>query len=351
MRRPKSPVRVIQRGDSPFLLAEFHVGGRRCRVSTGERDPATAYQRAVALWQEARAKAGEPAAPVAGQPLALLVARCIARAEQLGHHDRYASALEADLKHHVLPVWKSLEEITSSSWEAAWPALHEDRTWRSVARIGKHLRHLLRYAISVGALTNMPAIKTPPRAWMMREEKQRRALTEKEMEKLLRHFRARGLARTARIYEVLFWTGLRQGTVEKLRGEWLDGEELHIPPGILKNSERLTLPLLPRAAKALRQEAKGPGPIFGPFDCSTAFWGAVDRLGWKREGLVAHHVGRHSLATLVAGRGASSPEMQALFGWKTRAMADRYTHPTRADAARALGRLGGTIRAQSKRRK
>lgn len=77
----------------------------------------------------------------------------------------------------------------------------------------------------------------------------------------------------------------------------------------------------------------------GGIDRSNLFWACVKRLKLDAYGLVPHHIGRHTAATIVGDAGASTSDMQALFGWRSREMAERYTHPSTAGAERALEKL------------
>jgi integrase len=145
----------------------------------------------------------------------------------------------------------------------------------------------------------------------------------------------------------MFFQGFRRSLVARLVPRWIDWEakSITIPAGAAKNRRELPVAMHPRAARAIKAQMKANGsidpgaPIFGSLDYSNPFWTAVDKLGLDRHGLVPHHVGRHTSATLMAKAGASTIELQAALGWSSREMPDRYTHPTVDLGRRAFARM------------
>lgn len=77
------------------------------------------------------------------------------------------------------------------------------------------------------------------------------------------------------------------------------------------------------------------------YQASSIFARCVERAGLGRN--ITPHTLRHTAATNAAHAGLDSATIQGLGGWKTRAMADRYTHAANLNAAMdALGaRLSG----------
>jgi hypothetical protein len=66
--------------------------------------------------------------------------------------------------------------------------------------------------------------------------------------------------------------------------------------------------------------------------------GAKPEITDKR-GLTAHHVARHTGATLVSDAGASLAERMAAGGWESVQAAERYDHEDVERSRRALERL------------
>ncbi|WP_460731157.1 tyrosine-type recombinase/integrase [Lysobacter rhizosphaerae] len=83
------------------------------------------------------------------------------------------------------------------------------------------------------------------------------------------------------------------------------------------------------------------------------------RKAWRRvvkaaklEGVITPHTMRHTMATQAAHAGVDSATLQALGGWKTRVMAERYTHPASLNEAmdKLQARYTVTQKLQSQRK-
>lgn len=348
-RRAQHPFRLYRRKGSPFWWADFLAAGRRYRVSTGESERDAAQSRAVVLWAEAKARTGDRSGIAAlEQPIRQLAARLHAEAQQRGRAKSYARDLEVDLRLHILSRWTSIEQITTVAWEQAMVDLHvEGHSWRSVQRIGKHVRHLLRFAVRVGALASEPVIHSPPRADIEGEQAERRALTEDERDRLLAYLARRRLWRTWRCYVVMFYVALRRSTVARMTPRWVNWKThtLTVPPLGTRSRKRTVLWLHPKARKAIRAEMDAnpvtdpSAPIFGSFDHKGVFWRAIDALKIDRHGLTPNHVARHTAATLMGDARAGALELKAAGGWSTLETADRYTHSSVEASKRAFERL------------
>lgn len=348
-RRAQHPFRLYRRKGSPYWWADFLAAGKRYRVSTGERERDAAESRAVVLWSETKARAGDESGIGAiEQPLRQLAARLHAEAKQRGRAVSFASGIEGDLRLHILPRWTSIAQITSFAWEQAMIDLHASgQSWRSVQRIGKHLRHLLRFACRVGALASEPVIHSPPRADIVAEQADRRAMTEDERDRFLAYLARRKLWRTHRCYVVMFYAALRRSTVARMTPRWVNWKThtLTVPPLGTRSRRQTILWLHPKARKAIRAEMDAsavtdPGrPIFGSFDHKGVFWRAIDGLGIDRHGLTPNHVARHTAATLMGDARAGALELKAAGGWSTLETADRYTHSSAEASKRAFERL------------
>jgi hypothetical protein len=154
-----SPSTVAAPGGGSSSGSRGRGSGNQLRAAIGERlKPGR-----QAIWQEAKARAGEPAVGAVQRSLKLLGDDLLARVKGHGRAETYARDLEVDLRLHILPRWQTPDAVTSASWESAREELHEDgQSWQSVKRIGKHLRTLLRFAKERGAISSVPEIRSPP---------------------------------------------------------------------------------------------------------------------------------------------------------------------------------------------
>lgn len=346
-----------RRARTPFTLylreriwwVNFRIKGVRQRHSTACADRGKAEARAAAIWQEAKARAGEPAPGAVQRELKGLADDLLARVKGHGRAATYARDLEVDLRLHILPRWETPEAITSASWKEAREEMHAEMSWSSVKRVGKHLRTLLRFAEERGALASVPEIRSPPRELIVAEAGELEPLTRRERDTLLADMRKRGNLRTLRCYEVMFFGLFRKSTVERVCPAWIDWKRhtLRVPAAHAKNAREHVYWLHPRAEKALRMASRGKPaghPIFGRFDHSNVFWGALERLGIasraERRGLTPHHVARRTSATLLVDAGVSTKDRMAAGGWKSIEAAERYDKGEQIERSkRALRRL------------
>jgi hypothetical protein len=165
---------------------QFRIKGKRVREPTACSDRGAAEARAAGIWQEAKARAGEPAVGAVQRSLKLLGDDLLARVKGHGRAETYARDLEVDLRLHIPPRWQTPDAVTSASWESAREELHEDgQSWQSVKRIGKHLRTLLRFAKERGAISSVPEIRSPPRELIVREASETEPMTRRERDAFL----------------------------------------------------------------------------------------------------------------------------------------------------------------------
>lgn len=333
----RGPFSLYRRGDRWWV--QFYIHGRRTRAPTGESDRGRAEERAAGIWQEAKARSGDPVVGVVSRSLAAIAADLVSEARTMGRADTYARDLEVDLRLHILRRWQTPEAITSLGWEQARIDIHaEGQTWASVKRIGKHLRLLLRYCVRKGALASEPVIHSPSKELIAREAIEHEALSRKDRDRLLADMRKRGNLRAARCYEVMFFNLFRRSTVARLMPSWVDlkARTVRVPASNAKNSKTRTYWLHPKALRALREQmrenASVSSPIFGSFDHSNVFWSAVERLGIasreEKRGLTPHHVTRRTAATMLVEAGATTKDRMAAGGWDSVEAAERYDLPT-----------------------
>lgn len=220
--------------------------------------------------------------------------------------------------------------------------LHEaGLSWASLRHVTITLRHLLRFAVTLGAVASAPELKPPPNRLINREQAPRRALSEGERDRVLRAMVANGDARAARAWTAMAYSGLRRGELARLTLRWLDAQAgvLRIEAGAAKSGEHEQVALHPEVARAVRAEAAANGirdrdvPVFGGFDLRKAWKRALARARVDAHGLTAHHSARHTFGTILAQLAKGDvTAVQAGGRWRSLAMVQRYVH---ADAARA----------------
>jgi hypothetical protein len=101
-RRARTPFTLYRRGS--WWWVQFRIKGKRCREPTACSDRGAAEARAAGIWQEAKARAGEPAVGAVQRSLKLLGDDLLARVKGHGRAETYARDLEVDLRLHILPL-------------------------------------------------------------------------------------------------------------------------------------------------------------------------------------------------------------------------------------------------------
>lgn len=345
---------------SPFWSVNFTIDGKLCRHATGERDRGKANVRAAAIYLEAH-KQRHTAPPrgafdqlgdrqlahVAGSYLDDVEGRL--KSGELLRSESYHADAERDLRCHILLRFKRVEEITTASWKAAASAWHAGGLkWRSIQRLTITARHVLRHASAMGMLPVVPELRSPKREMVVAEEAPRRAMTEKERRKFLIEVKKIS-ERAWRIYVVLFWSAMRRSDLRRLtlrQINWKTKFAEFPAPKTKSKKEGQAIWLHPRVVRALRAEIatkKKLGlddPIFSrTFSVEKTGKKAMKAAGLDMHGLTAHHVTRHTTATLAGDAGASLAELMALGRWSSPQMAMRYMHENAKRSKAALEKL------------
>lgn len=199
---------------SDFWHVNFTVGGGAFRLGTGERDRDAADFRAATLCLEAHQRArlavlagdlqlgDKELAHVAGLFLDEVERRL--KDGELTRSERYYVDLDRDLRCHILQKFNRCDEVTSAAWDAAAKAWHaEGLSWRTIQMLTTTVRHVLRYASTLGLLPIVPELRAPSRELVQAEQGERRALTEKARDRFLAEVKKIS-ARAWRIYVILF---------------------------------------------------------------------------------------------------------------------------------------------------
>lgn len=352
---------------SHYWSVHFTVDGKLVRRATGERDRGKADVRAAAVYLEAHKRSGTAPPPgafdqlgdrqlahVAGAYLDDVESRI--ESGELLRNESYHADAERDLRCHILLRFKRVEEITTASWKAAASAWHAGGLkWRSIQRLTITARHVLRHASALGMLPVVPELRSPKREMVVAEEAPRRAMTEKERRKFLIEVKKIS-ERAWRIYVVLFWSAMRRSDLRRLtlrQINWKTKFAEFPAPKTKSKKEGQAIWLHPRVVRALRAEIatkkklgldkKKLGlddPIFSrTFSVEKTGKKAMRAAGLDMHGLTAHHVTRHTTATLAGDAGASLAELMALGRWSSPQMAMRYMHENAKRSKAALEKL------------
>lgn len=253
-----------------------------------------------------------------------------------------------------MPFFRLAGDVTDDAWKAAMRVLHTGGkgvpglTWRSLQHATTTLRHLLDYCRQMGAIAGVPKIHAPKNKLVAKEQAPRRALTEKERDRVLLELRRVGADRQARIWTVMAYAGLRRTETAKLTLRWMDARAgiIQVPATASKSGEEEQVPLHAKVRQAIRAEAAAnevkdnDTPVFGGFDMRKSFAAALIRAKVDKHGLTPHHSARHTFGTLLAqySRGDVTA-VQAGGRWRSLAMVQRYVHANAARARAAVRRL------------
>jgi integrase len=139
-------------------------------------------------------------------------------------------------------------------------------------------------------------------------------------------------------------TGMRYSPILRIRTADIDLSHRGIWVDKDKAGERLQ-PITAELADYLRAYLKTrPGEWLFPSARSGTGHAVNVRKAWRRvvtaaglDAVITPHTLRHTMATQAAHAGVDSATLQAMGGWKTRVMAERYTHP--ASLADAMDKL------------
>ena len=122
-------------------------------------------------------------------------------------------------------------------------------------------------------------------------------------------------------------TGMRAGEIGRLKWEDVDLEAGELRVAQAKNKEFRVVPLTARL-QALLDEMRGEitahptKPVFGTVDIKKGLAAALKRAGIEKH--ISLHSFRHQFATRALEAGVSTFHLQALGGWKSATMLQRY---------------------------
>lgn len=337
---------VYRRADSAIYWCSFTLAGRSVRLSTGKRAESEASVEAARLYYEHHARARLPLPASSERPDLVTICdlylddleRRIAAREVVRHGKYLADA--TSILDRVTERWSDVAEV-APGWARACAEWHADVSWRRLQVVTVFTRAMLRWATDAGHLDVMPELVAPHAEKVATEARERRPFTEQERDRFLRAVRKLD-ARAWRIYTVLFKTAARKSDLERMTLRQIDFRTgfVTLPARQTKSKARNQVLFLNAAAlAAVRAEVRlakvtDPGaPVFGEFDLTKVYRAALDaaRIA-DRDGLTAHHVTRHTAATMAGASGATLAEMMAFGRWATPQMVVRYMKVSAAQA-------------------
>ena len=192
---------------------------------------------------------------------------------------------------------------------------------RNLAR----LRRMFTLARREGKVTNVPYFP------MSKESDPREGFVERpEFEKLRAEMPVNLHAALTFCYE----TGCRTGAMKQIVWPWvkLDKNEIHLPPGVIKNRKPLILPLSKELTVMLKKLFRKDGPVFDTRNFRREWIKACVKLGlgkrtgeeWHQyEGLIPHDFRRSAARNLIQA-GVDQSTAMRITGHRTVAVFQRY---------------------------
>jgi integrase len=348
------PWHVHSRPNTAVLHCNFTVAGKLVRRSTRERDRTRADESAARLYLEAHRRARVPVpdgieAPRLSAVCSLYLAdlkRKIDRGE-LSRGPSYFYDQKKAMK-RTAKRWASVDDV-GPGWKTALADWHaEKKKYATLRQETVAVRAMLRWCVESKMLATMPVLTPPTAEEANAEAAERRPMTESERDAFLAALKQLDV-RAYRIYAIAFYSGARRSDLSRMTLRQIDWKSgfVTLPPKLTKSRKRdQSLYLHPRAHEALRAHvdemrlADLDAPVFGDIDLRHWFVRALEQAGiLDRHGLTAHHVTRHTAATLIGEKGATLAELMAFGRWATPSMAARYMKVSQAQAKAAASRL------------
>lgn len=251
------------------------------------------------------------------------------------HNGRDVDAKARRFRQHIVPgLGKiSLATLTADDWSRYVAArVREGAAPATINRERSALLHLLNTAVRRKRVRSMPCElarqKEPPGKLVY--------LTPDQAQRLVAAAEADQSRHALPFVMVALYTGMRQSPVLNLRVGDIDVERRVLWVGRDKAGRR-EQPMPRMLAEYLQALVKGRSALpedllfASPrakggrlYQVNSIFARCVQRAGLGAG--VTPHTMRHTAATNAAHAGLDAATIQAIGGWKTRAMADRYTH-------------------------
>jgi integrase len=311
---------LYKRNGSPHYWCRFTLGGRRIQQSTGtgDRKEAEEYEHRLQgrIWRETRL--GERTGTWA-QAVEKWDKERVAR-ESTRHRDKEITDWFSQVMERL-----PLSSINSDVIDAARKKLAEDRAPSTVNRYMAVLRAVLRAAVAWGWIKHVPRVVITTL-----KEAEPRFITREQFANLLAalppHMRP--------VAEFAVLTGLRTANIRELVWSRVSLEKAHvwIPAQSTKGGRAIGIALSDDAVRVLKGIDRIEGQDFVFLYEGVPMRQSFGKRTWRKackkaglEGLRFHDL-RHTWASWLMQAGAPAYAIQALGGWASPKMVERYAH-------------------------
>ena len=333
---------LVRLGEDPYRVRFTH-DGRRIDRSTGSRDAEEAERIGQAFYEAVTAGA-RPDLAAAGLGLEALLEGWLESVEtQVCRATQNTYAIYATRR--FLPFFETLSQITPARIsEYARTRLGEVKR-RSLIKELSALRGFLAWCVEVGHLAEAPRVMSPPTRAKGHTVHDRRVveLEPEEVQAILSNLaeRTRHGSRPRAFYELMWETGLRSGTLERLSVP----EDFEVGRPVLAIRDEIDkarfgreLPLTSRARTVLDSVAPRRGLVFGKKDLRDSLRRAARAAGLSEEraSRVSNHAFRHARATHLASNSDNLVGVAYLLGHKHLTTTAIYARPKQRAARSVL---------------
>jgi integrase len=338
----------------------FTHGGRRHKLTTGERDPSEAAKRAARIYAET--VSGRRAPEVGGGdpvPLDETAALWLADVEPTLRADTFTLWEQTYVRKHFAPFFETMDRLTTVGVEDYVAHRLRQVQRPTVTKELSVLRRFCRWAHKRGHLAELPTIEGPARtaAGKIHDEGRKRRFlifTAAEIEAVIaqlpewsRSKKTRGDRYPVRARFIVAWeTGLRPSTLARITTptDYRRGAaQLVIRDEADKAAFGRELPLSARAREALDGVCREAGLIFGDHDYREPLRAAAKTAGIDemRAAKISDYDFRHSRATQLGGVTDNLAGVAYLLGHRQVTTTNRYMRPQIAQAEEVLVAAGG----------
>ena len=316
----------------------FTHEGKRHHCSTGCTNSRSAQKAAARIYAEVvsgrHREPTERVGAVAGRPLDELMAEWLAAKEAEVHASTFAQ-YEMYVSTYLLPFFGELENITTASAAAYVRKRLGAVTRTTVTKELSALRGFVNWCEEVGHLPEAPRIKAPPRKSTGTRASKRRTveLVPEQVEAIIAALpdRSRGGGKPKAFYALLWETGLRKATIERLVAEdFRPGDSVLI---VRDEADKArfgrVLPLTARACEVLREVCPETGEVFGKRDMRTTLRKAARAAGIGKDDarFLSNHDFRHGRTTHLLEHSDNLVGVAYLMGHKQITTTNRYVKP------------------------
>jgi len=261
-----------------------------------------------------------------------------------GHDGKDLEAKTRRFEQHIVPHLGKIgiDRLTDDDWSRYVASRRaEGASNATINRERSALLHMLHTALRRKQLRGMPCLlarqKEPPGKISY--------LSPDQLQRLIKSAKEDQSDHALPFVMIAGYTGMRHASVLNLRARDIDCDQRVIWIGADKAGRRQQ-PMPSVLAEYLRSFCSGLKSdqlLFGSkraesgrvYQINSIFGRCIERAGLSRD--ITPHSLRHTVATNAAHAGLDAATIQAIGGWKTRQMAERYTHA--ASMADAMARL------------